>query len=83
MNGELQLPQRTTIQPAPQMHTQKLLNRIKNMTQQQPDQQHKKNTAIEDTSHTTLETAISEDELIYADDTKLINEHDTPPQIIS
>ena len=82
LNDSMHLPRRYCIQPREEIHTQQLIQYIarttKPETTTQPEKPATETTMQEPQTQETLERA---DAYVYADDTNLVAEQDTAPQI--
>ena len=82
LNGQMQLPKRYSAQPKGEVRTNHRLTYIarkQSRKQKQPPLTRQQKTTMHDI--TEQETTARTDEVIYADDTNMITEHDATPQI--
>ena len=83
LNGEAKLPQRKTIQTATRTHNMNLLQYLESMNQGTPDNNNHEDIHTEKTQRPTYESLAREDEVIYADDTDVLAEHDATENMIA
>jgi len=88
MNDLRKLPRRTTLQPSPETHSEHLIELAHRKTKANASNVNNRKTPPnkeqkeKQTKEPTLqERLMREDEIIFADDAKVITDHDKPEQI--